>query len=368
MQQESTVTLGFPPGPTHLDVAPTATPGAYTKPAIGLKIAHVGTYPPRQCGIATYTQDVVSAVHSNTPAASPIVVAMAAPGELIRYGWPVCQIIRQDEPADYVRVAHALIDARVDLVSVQHEHGIYGGEAGTLLDTFLDALVGKIPIVTTLHTVLPRPGDPERRTLCSAIERSDRVVVLNSRAIPLLKNAYGIPIDNVITIPHGTPTVDQSRRAAVRARLGAGERTILSTFGLLGPGKGLEHAVSAVAKIAEKYPNLHYYILGSTHPGIVREGGETYREGLIRLADDLGIGDRVHFVNRYLTLDELTDWLLATDIYVTPYLNPDQIVSGTLSYAVAAGKPVVSTPYLHAQELLDGGRRGVLTPDRKSVV
>ena len=162
-------------------------------------------------------------------------------------------------------------------------------------------------------------------------------------------------------IPHGTPDVDPARRPIVREQLGVVGETVLSTFGLIGPGKGLEHAIQAVAKVADKHPNLVYYILGRTHPGIVRESGEAYRDSLAAMAETLGIADRIRFVNRYLDLDELCDWLLATDVYVTPYLNPHQIVSGTLAYAVAAGKPVVSTPYLHAQELLAGGR-GVLTP------
>jgi glycosyltransferase involved in cell wall biosynthesis len=185
--------------------------------------------------------------------------------------------------------------------------------------------------------------------------------VLNSRAIPLLTKAYGVRADNVTVIPHGTPDVNPARRPVVRERFDVRGQTVLSTFGLLSPGKGLEHAIAAVARVAPQHPDLHYYILGQTHPGVVRESGESYREGLVRQAEEMGIADRVHFVNHYMTLDELCDWLLATDVYVTPYLNPHQIVSGTLAYAVAAGKPVLSTPYLHAQELLSGGR-GVLTP------
>ena len=323
----------------------------YLKPARGLKIAHVGTYPPRKCGIATYTQDVVSAVHAATPAAPPQVVAMATPDDTTEYGWPVTWRIAQDDPEQYESVARAIRAAGVDLVSIQHEHGIFGGDHGDLLNRFVDAL-GDIPVVTTLHTVLPEPEPGMVRALRGIIARSERIVVLNSRAIPLLANAYGVDTSRVVVIPHGT---------VVRQALGVAGRTVVSTFGLLSPGKGLEHAVAAVAQVAPKFPDLHYYILGQTHPGIVRHSGEAYREGLARQAEEAGIADRIHFVNEYLSLDALTDWLLATDIYVTPYLNPNQIVSGTLSYAVAAGKAVLSTPYLHAQELLENGR-GVLTP------
>jgi glycosyltransferase involved in cell wall biosynthesis len=328
-------------------------------PQEGLRIAHLGTYPPRKCGIATYTQDVVSAVHAYLPAAPPFVIAMTSPNDDSRYTWPVQHLLMQDDPDAYVEAARLVNRSGVNLVSVQHEHGIFGGEHGIYLSRFIDAL--NVPVVVTLHTVLPEPSETMAKAIREVVAKANEVVVLNSRAIPLLATAYGVPTGNVNVIPHGTPDVDPSRRPVVRERFGVEGQTVLSTFGLLGPGKGLEHAIAAVAKVAAKHPSLHYYILGQTHPGIVRESGETYREGLIRQAEEAGIADRVHFVNHYMTLDELCDWLLATDLYVTPYLNPHQIVSGTLAYAVAAGKPVLSTPYLHAQELLSGGR-GVLTP------
>jgi len=332
----------------------------YLKPKKGLKIAHVGTYPPRKCGIATYMRDVISAVHSDTPTAPPVVVALVAPDEEIVYGWPVQFRIAQDDPADYARVAHELNALNVDLVSIQHEHGIFGGPAGDMLTAFLDAL--DAPVVTTLHTVLPDPSPEVALSIQNLASRSARIVVLNSKAIPLLAQAYNIPTDNVVVIPHGTPDMDPSRRPKVRAEFGVENQTVLATFGLISPGKGLEHAIAAVAANADAFPNLHYYILGQTHPGIVRHSGETYREGLQAQAESAGVTDRVHFVNEYLSQNALTDWLLAADIYVTPYLNPHQISSGTLAYAVAAGKPVLSTPYLHAQELLESGARGVLTP------
>ncbi|MBC8142316.1 MAG: glycosyltransferase [Armatimonadetes bacterium] len=333
-------------------------------PLNGMRIAHLGTYPPRKCGIATYTQDVVSAVHTNTLAAPPTVIAMTAPGEDARatgYGWPVSHLIAQDSPEEYVAVAKAIKRAGFDLVNVQYEHGIFGGEGGNYLNYFLDELAGSVPVVVTTHTVLPEPEAHYAKALREVVERSSRLVVLNSRALPLLKNGYGIHASDVSVIPHGTPNVERSRRGLVRARLQVEGQTVLSTFGLISPGKGLEHAIAAVAANTDAHPTLHYYILGATHPGVVRHSGESYREGLMKQAADAGIADRVHFVNQYLALDELTDWLLATDVYVTPYLNPNQITSGTLAYAVAAGKPVLSTPYLHAQELLENGR-GVLTP------
>lgn len=346
-------------------LAPTAEGVAITDgPLNGMKIAHLGTYPPRKCGIATYTQDVVSAVHTNTLAAPPSVIAMTAPDEdpqQTGYGWPVSHLVSQDKPEEYIAAAKAIKRAGIDLVNIQYEHGIFGGEGGNYLNYFLDELSGSVPVVVTTHTVLPQPEAVYAKALKEVVDRATRLVVLNSRALPLLENAYGIRTDKVAVIPHGTPNVERSRRKLVRQRFGVEGQTVLSTFGLLGPGKGLEHAIAAVAANAEKHPSLHYYILGATHPGIVRHSGEAYREGLMKQAADAGIADRIHFVNQYLALDEVTDWLLASDVYVTPYLNPNQITSGTLAYAVAAGKPVLSTPYLHAQEILDNGR-GVLTP------
>ncbi|MBC8134960.1 MAG: glycosyltransferase [Fibrella sp.] len=333
-------------------------------PLNSMKIAHLGTYPPRKCGIATYTQDVVSAVHTNTRAAQPSVIAMIAADEdpqATGYGWPVTHLIAQDKPEAYIAAAKAVKRAGIDLVNIQYEHGIFGGEGGNYLNFFLDELAGAVPVVVTTHTVLPKPEAVYAKALKEVAERATRFVVLNSRALPLLENAYGISTKNVAVIPHGTPNVERSRRGLVRQRFAVEGQTVLSTFGLISPGKGLEHAIAAVAANADKYPALHYYILGATHPGIVRQSGEAYREGLMKQAADAGIADRIHFVNQYLALDEVTDWLLATDIYITPYLNPNQITSGTLAYAVAAGKPVLSTPYLHAQEILDNGR-GVLTP------
>jgi glycosyltransferase involved in cell wall biosynthesis len=324
-----------------------------------LRIAHLGTYPPRKCGIATYTQDVVSAVHAYLPTAPPIVVAMTNAKDDSQYGWPVQYLVEQNDVTAYREAARFLNSSGANLLSIQYEHGIFGGEHGIYLSRLLEHL--RIPVVATLHTVLPEPSPSMVQAIRELSNEAEEIVVLNSKAIPLLESAYGISTKNVTAIPHGTPDVDISRSPIVREQLGVSEQTVLSTFGLLGPGKGLEHAIEAVAQVADKHPTLHYYILGQTHPGIVRESGETYREGLMRQAADAGIADRVHFVNHYMTLDELCDWLLASDLYVTPYLNPHQIVSGTLAYAVAAGKPVISTPYLHAQELLGGGR-GSLTP------
>lgn len=334
---------------------------AVRSPLAHLRIAHVGTFPPRKCGIATYTEDTLNAIQNYAPAASSFVVAMTDPGEAARYKFPVRHEMAQHDENAYAQSAKTLNRAGVDLVNIQHEHGIFGGEDGIYLSRFLDAL--NVPAVATLHTVMPEPTPGMVRAVRELSDKAARLIVLNSRAIPLLRRAYGVNKDNISVIPHGTPNVDPARRPIVRKKFGVEGQIALTTFGLIGPDKGLEYAIDAVAKIADAHPTLHYYILGATHPNIVRNSGEVYRDSLKKRAMDARIANRIHFVDRYLSLDDLTDWLVATDVYVTPYLNPNQITSGTLAYAVAAGKPVLATPYLHAQELLGDGR-GLLTPFR----
>lgn len=324
-----------------------------------LRIAHLGTYPPRRCGIATYTQDVVSALEQFHPTGCPTVIAMASPSENITYEGSVQRTIRQESPQDYRSAAKFLNTQGSELLSIQFEHGIFGGADGMLLSELLYRL--DIPAVATLHTVLPNPSRGQIAAVRMLWRQCQALVVLNERALPLLENAYEIDTSKVSVIPHGTPQVDITQRPAIRKRLGLTDRRALMTFGLLGPGKGIEQAIDALAQIADKHPNTDYYILGQTHPELVRNYGESYRTGLLERVAAAGLEDRVRFVNRYLSLEEICDWLVACDIYLTPYQNPNQITSGTLAYAVAAGCPVVSTPYLHASELLSAGR-GLLTP------
>jgi polysaccharide biosynthesis protein PslF len=207
----------------------------------GLRIAHLGTYPPRQCGIATYTQDVVTALHANTEVAAPVVIAMVAPDEnpiQTGYGWPVHHLIRQDHPEEYREIARTLKSSDIDLINIQYEHGIFGGSHGNMLNEFLDELAGAIPVTVTFHTVLPNPDPELAQALREVALRVDEIIVLNSRAIPLLKNAYNIPTHNVSVIPHGTPNVERSRRPLVRSQFDVQDQTVLSTFGLISPGKG----------------------------------------------------------------------------------------------------------------------------------
>jgi glycosyltransferase involved in cell wall biosynthesis len=247
----------------------------------------------------------------------------------------------------------------VDIVSIQHEYGIWGGEDGGHVIDFLRAL--DVPAVATLHTVLQRPTPGQRSVLTELVALTDATVVMSQSAADRLANVYGIDRGRLQVIPHGVPELPFVDGATVKPSLGVERRQIILSFGLLGPGKGYELAIAALPEVVAAHPSVLYVVVGETHPDLVRREGETYREGLIAAVARLGLQDHVRFVDRYVGRVELTKWLEAADVFVTPYPNLDQIVSGTLSYAMGAGRPVVSTPYAYADEVLADGR-GVLVP------
>lgn len=326
------------------------------------QVACVSSFPPRECGIATFAADVASALdkHSTKPTK---IVAMNEPNATRQYGSQVQWRIDQNDPASYLRVAESLNRSTVDIVNIQHEYGLFGGQDGAMLLPFMDAV--RQPIVTTLHTVLPEPTESMRAVTQAIGAKSAAVVVLAQSAIAMLRDTYGIDERKLHYIPHGIPTVPRKpgMRRAMKAQLGFSGRTLLSTFGLIGRGKGIEYVIQALPPLIEKHPNLLYLVLGETHPGVRRHEGEQYREYLQSLVRDLGLHDHVQFENRYLGLEELVNYLLATDVYLMPYLDPSQIVSGTLAYAVGCGKAVIATPFRYAQELL-ADNRGVIVPFR----
>lgn len=332
--------------------------------APGLSVVYVSTYPPRQCGIATFTQDLLSAIHRHPVIDRSLVAAMEPEGESHAYEPRVQWTIDDHDPGAYVRAARAINDSGCDAVSLQFEYGIFGGKNGEFVLRLLDHL--NVPVVTTLHTVLPEP-DPHRRDLLRAVaRRSRKLIVMNSLAIDLLERVYRVPPQQIMVIPHGAPDFSRGGREWAKARLGIEGRKVLSTFGLISRGKGLEYAIRAMKAVAARFPEALYFVLGKTHPGVVRyEGGERYREELMQLVKDLGLEENVRFVDQYFDKPQLIQWLMASDVYVTPYLSPEQIVSGTLAYAMVAGKAIVSTPYLYAQELLSEGT-GLLVPFRES--
>jgi glycosyltransferase involved in cell wall biosynthesis len=318
------------------------------------RIAYLSSYPPRLCGIATFCEDLLTSTWECEAAGEPIVVAMTSASEPERYGWPVRFLVDQDDERGYEAAAEFLNSSPADMVSIQHEFGIFGGPASRGLRRFL-ARIDR-PVVTTLHTVLPEPLPEQRETIRVLGDRSDRVVVMNGIAADILRDVYGLDRSLAEIIHHGAPPPSDGPREEAKRRLGLGGRRVMSTFGLVGPGKGLEYAVAAVPAIRRHHRDVCYLIIGKTHPGVQRSEKESYREKLVRMAHELGVEDAVRFVNSYQTKEEIIRSLAATDVYVTPYLNPDQICSGTLAYAVAAGKAVVSTRYLYAQFLLADGR------------
>ncbi len=321
-----------------------------------VRTAFVSTYPPRRCGIATFTRDLAAATGGRD------IVALHPSGPGTPYPLEVRHRIRRDERADYARTARSL-DACADVVSIQHEYGIWGGDDGAYVLDFVRAL--DVPAVVTLHTVLRSPTAHQRAILAELAGSAAATVVMSRSAATLLTRAYGVDAHRLDVIPHGVPDLPLVDSAAVKAGFGLDAREVILSFGLLGPGKGYELALEALPAVVAAHPATCYVIVGATHPDLLRREGEAYRDALMDRVDRLGLGDHVRFVDRFLGRLELTRWLEAADVFVTPYPNLDQIVSGTLSYAMGAGRAIVSTPYAYAAELLADGR-GVLVPPASS--
>ncbi len=330
-------------------------------PILPDRIAFLGGYLPRLCGIATFTHDVCEAVAAAAPGAHCF--AGAVNDRLDAYDYPSRVRFELDEKDldSYRRAADFLNFDNADVLCVQHEFGIYGGPAGSHLLALLKEV--RMPVVTTLHTVLRDPNSAQRKVMEELVRRSDRLVVMAHKGAEILRETYGVPDDKVDLIPHGIPDLPFIDSSFYKAQLGVEGRMVLLTFGLLGPGKGIEHVIEALPEIVRRHPNVVYVVLGATHPHLVAREGESYRLGLERLAEARGVKEHVIFYNRFVSLEDLKEFIGATDIYLTPYLNEAQITSGTLAYVFGAGKAVVSTPYWHAKELLADGR-GILVPFR----
>ena len=329
-----------------------------------ISIAFVATCPPRQCGIATFTSDLARAIQATDAAATVSWAAIDQPQAGHDYGPEVRWLIEQGNPASYRAAAKELNASDVDVVAIQHEFGLFGAWNDGFEDhlaPFFAAL--RKPVVTTLHTVLPVPHASHRRALQRIGEHSGAVVAMAETARRLLVREYGLAESRVRVIPHGVPPMPPSDRDRAKAKLGLAGRTVVATFGLVDPRKGLEYAIRAMQPVAERHPEALYLILGRTHPEFVRASGESYRDELTGLVDSLGLAGNVQFVDRYLAQEDIVAYLRATDLYVTPYLDPNQITSGTLAYALGAGRAIVSTPYLHAAEVLAEGR-GILVDFR----
>jgi glycosyltransferase involved in cell wall biosynthesis len=322
-------------------------------------IAFVGDYLPRKCGIATFTHDMYASISGQFPETECFIVPVNDRAGGYEYPAEVRFEIEEQDLDSYLRAADYLNFSNTDVVCLQHEFGIFGGPCGSHILGFLRDL--RMPVVTTFHTVLMQPNNDQRRTIEQICDLSARAVVMTERARRFLNEIYHVPDEKIDLIAHGIPDMPFVDPNFFKDQFGVAGKQVLLTFGLLSPNKGVEHMLRALPAVLAEFPELVYIVLGATHPNLIRTEGESYRMSLERLARDLGVARNVSFYNRFVELDALTEFIGAADIYITPYLNPAQITSGTLSYAFGCGKVVVSTPYWHAEELLAEGR-GVLVP------
>jgi glycosyltransferase involved in cell wall biosynthesis len=323
------------------------------------KIVFVGNALPRRCGIATFTTELHKAVVASPQRVGAFILAMNDEDQSHAYGPDVAMHIPASERLAYRRAADFIDQQGYDLVCLQHEFGIFGGEAG---DYILDLVARlRVPLVTTFHTVLEEPNDAQLRVIRGLLRASAKVIVMAERARDVLQRRYQAPLGMIEFIPHGVPDVVFDAPDAAKDAMGFSGRSVILTFGLLAPNKGIEYMIDAMPSIALHAPDAVYVVLGATHPALVRREGEAYRERLVARAEERGVADRVVFDNRFVDQAQLLQLISMCDVYVTPYLNVAQMTSGTLAYSFGLGKAIVSTPYWHAQELLADGR-GVLVP------
>lgn len=323
-----------------------------------MKIAFIGTYPPRKCGIGIFTNHLVKAIISNTDSKeitkNAMVIAINEEDSNITYPEEVKYVIQQNHQSDYIEAAKFINYSDADVCIIEHEFGIFGGDDGVFILPLLHSL--EIPLIVTFHTVLKSPTYTQRSVVEEIGKKAARIVVMSKKAISFLTSIYHIPQEKIILIEHGVPEFEELSRKAAKQKHRLTGRKVLFTFGLLSRNKGIETVINALPKVVEKHPDLLYIVLGATHPNILKHSGEEYRNYLQHLVKKLGLNDNVYFNNEFATESSLFEYLQACDIYITPYLNEAQITSGTLSYAVGSGCAVVSTPYWHAQELLAEGR------------
>ncbi len=323
------------------------------------RVAFIGSHLPRRCGIATFTHDLHRAVATSRPSLKTGVVAMTNPGCSYDYPSDVRCQIREETIGDYVQAAEFLNNASFDVVSLQHEYGIFGGEAGGHIVELVSRL--KMPVVTTLHSVLADPKPAQREVMARILDASTKIVVMSERGRSFLSSVHDLPGRKIEVVPHGIPDFPFLETHNAKAEFGFVGKTVILTFGLLSPNKGIEVMLDAMPDIIKSCPNAVYVILGATHPNLVRDQGEAYRDSLTARVRQLGIGEHVVFFNQFVDQATLLNFISMCDVYVTPYLNEAQMTSGTLAYSFGLGKAVISTPYWHAEDLLSDGR-GILVP------
>src|SRR5258706_7171524 len=337
----------MPPRPMH------------PRPMLPSRVAVVGNYLPRKCGIATFTTDLCDAIHAEYGATELLALPVNDTEEGYRYPARVRFELSEDKLASYRQAADFLNFSNIDLVCLQHEYGIFGGPAGSHILELLRRL--RMPVVTTLHTVLREPNLDQRTVMEEIAALSDRLIVMSRQSANILEEVFRISPEKIDLIPHGIPDVHFTDPNFYKDGFGTEGKDVLLTFGLLSPNKGIENVIQALPRILSRHSNVVYMISGVTHPHVLRHEGEKYRLYLQNLARDLGVEASVIFRNRFVSPQELVELIGAADIYITPYKHKGQVVSGTLAYALSAGKAIISTPYLHAIELLDD-ERGVLVP------
>lgn len=319
-----------------------------------MKIIFISTYKPEQCGIATFSENLLSALQLNHNSENTIKVIAVHKNDEPEYPDEVTFQIRQEVCEDYIKAANFINSTGFDLCVIQHEYGIYGGDSGDYLLSLIHQL--KIPFIVTAHTILKQPTVQQKSIMQTLAEKGEKIVVMTNKARQFLRDNYEIDANNIAIIEHGVPQKFPVNKEDVLNSHGVSGKILLMTFGLIGRNKGIETVIRSLPKVVEKYPSVIYLVQGNTHPNVLRAEGESYRESLIQLAQDLGVAAHVHFRKGFMSEENLFKLLLSTDIYITPYNNEEQITSGTLSYAIGAGAAVLSTPYWHAQELLADNR------------
>jgi glycosyltransferase involved in cell wall biosynthesis len=339
----------------------TATPRAkfHAKPSLPSRIAVIGNYLPRHCGIATFTTDLCSAISAEYGTARLLALPVNDTQEGYDYPARVRWSLDQDDVKSYEDAAEFLNFNNIDMVCLQHEYGIFGGQAGSHILHLLRAL--KMPVVTTLHTVLREPDPNQLMVMEEIAELSDRLIVMSQLSSQFLQEIFKVPGNKIDMVPHGVPDLPFLDPNFYKDRFGVEGKAVLLTFGLLSPNKGIENVIQALPRILSKHNNVVYIVAGATHPHILRREGDKYRASLQALAKEIGVESQVIFHNRFVSPEEMVEFIGAADIYITPYRHEAQVVSGTLAYALGAGKAIISTPYWHAIELLDD-RRGALVP------
>ncbi|HPI67052.1 MAG TPA: glycosyltransferase [bacterium] len=320
-------------------------------------ILYLSSYPPRECGIATYTRDLVKAIDKRfAPCLDSKILAINENGSSVyNYGSKVKYQINQTEIEDYINVAKKVNkDDSIKLINIQHEFGLFGGEWGDYLLAFLEIV--KKPVVVTFHSLIPNPEPRLKKVVRAIASRCEKIITMAETGINTYENDYGLKRSKLVVIPHGTPTIDSANHLFFKNKFGFEGKILLSTFGLLSRGKGIEYAIKALPPIVKEHPEIIYLIIGETHPVVRKHEGEKYRNKLIKLALELHLENNVKFYNKYLSLEEIIDYLKATDIYLCTPVEPNQVTSGTLAYALSAGKAIVASSFLHAREVLSDGR------------